>query len=621
MRKEMASEGTADSIVVHEYPSVVEWFKTVATNITNNWFIIGLAIFAVFVAFMFYYPSVGGDEDIWFHIRYGYHFVHNMTWKINHAQFNWIPFEPNFKYVTWIGSSILYIFYALMSHYGLYLLQYIVIGSIVGCFLYFLKKTAYRFDITSLLAMLAVLLVLNLKYLYIKPDMFSGLLFTVACMLYYKVKETGNWRLFYVYPPMFLLWVNTHGGFIVGLFFLSAALGCEFVNSFIFRNARLDNKSLLHFALSVVLSYAVIGINPEGYGYFTGIISDFFSPGMKTTEAIIAEYGSMWGTLLLKPAGFRFKFAAFSMLAMLVVFIGICIYLIKKKKFFDMPSVFLVVFFYIFAMSIVRASQYYPLIWFFAFFYVYKRFDAVKIKGVFNFISLLIIFMLCFRIVNLALVDYDSIAWFGTNWEESYPVKEVQYIKKANPPGNLWNDYLTGGYLLWALYPKYKVFVDPRYGGYMANFMPTAEEYKDAKGLEAYTKRFPFKVAIVAYHETQIIEWLLKADWRIAFLDKNALVIVNKSVIPELSKAALEEDVSTNRFLNVDNPNILRTLFNFYVNLGPSFGREIIEIYQRNVRTIYRNRDSDLNNMRNFLEQKEAEIAAQKGKGKTGQTK
>ena len=221
------------------------------------------------------------------------------------------------------------------------------------------------------------------------------------------------------------------------------------------------------------------------------------------------------------------------MLAILVVFIGICIYLIKKKKFFDMPSVFLVVFFYIFAMSIVRASQYYPLIWFFAFFYVYKRFDAVKIKGVFNFISLLIIFMLCFRIVNLALVDYDSIAWFGTNWEESYPVKEVQYIKKANPPGNLWNDYLTGGYLLWALYPKYKVFVDPRYGGYMANFMPTAEEYKDAKGLEAYTKRFPFKVAIVAYHETQIIEWLLKADWRIAFLDKNALVIVNKSVIPE----------------------------------------------------------------------------------------
>ena len=71
-----------------------------------------------------------------------------------------------------------------MSHYGLYLLQYIVIGSIIFCFIYFLKKTGYRFDIASLLAILGVLLALNLKYLYIKPDMFSGLLFVVACMIY-----------------------------------------------------------------------------------------------------------------------------------------------------------------------------------------------------------------------------------------------------------------------------------------------------------------------------------------------------------------------------------------------------------------------------------------------------
>lgn len=615
-RKEAAAQGAAEGVVVHEYPSLIEWFKTAVTDLTSNWFVIGLAISAAFVTFLFYYPSVGGDEDIWFHIRYGAYFIQHHTWSINHGQFNWTAFDPNFRYVTWIGSSILYIFYSLMSHYGLYLLQYIVIGSILGCFIYFLKKTGYRFDITSLLAMLGVLLVLNLKYLYIKPDMFSGLMFAFSCMVYYKVKETGNWKLFYIYPPLFLLWVNTHGGFIVGLFFISAALGCEFINSLIFRNAKLSNKSLLHFAVSVLLSYAVLGINPEGYGYFTGIIRDFFSPEMKATKEIIAEYASMWGTLLLKPSGLRFKIAVFSMLAMMIVFVGICIYLLKAKKFFDMPSVFLVFFFYIFAMSIIRASQYFPLVWFFAFFYVYKRYDVVKIKGVFNLVSLVVISILTVQIVHFALVGYDSIAWFGTNWEESYPVKEVEYLKKANPPGNIWNDYLSGGYLLWALYPKYKVFIDPRYGGYMRNFMPTAEEYKDAKGLESYTKRFPFKVALVAYHETQFIEWLLKADWRIAFLDKNALIIVNKSVIPELSKAALAEDVSTRRFVNIDNPTILKTLFNFYVNLGPSFGREIMDIYQRNVRTIYENRDADINFMQNTIAQKESENAARQSRNK-----
>jgi len=598
----------AGEVIVHEYPSFIEWFKTAATNLTNNWFTIGLAIFAVFVAFFFYYPSIGGDQDIWFHIRYGAHYVKNFTWNIDHGQFNWTEVDPKFKYVTWIGSSILYIAYSLMSHYGLYLLQYIVIGSIIFCFIHFLKKTGYRFDIASLMAILGVLLVIGLKYLFIKPDMFSGLLFVVACMIYYQAKETGKWKLFYIYPPLFLLWVNTHGGFIVGLFFISAAFGGELVNSLFFKRARLRGKNLKHFAISVVLSYAVLGINPEGYGYFTGIIRDFFSPEMKATKETILEYFSMWNVILLKPASLRFRLGGFAMLLMLVLFIAICLYLLVRKRFFDMPSVFLVVFFYIFGMSIIRSSQYFPLIWFFAFFYVYKRYDVVKIKGVFNFISLGIIFIICVEIINFAIKDYDSIAWFGTNWEESYPVKEVEYIKKAKPPGNIYNDYLTGGYLLWALYPEYKVFIDPRYGGYMRNFMPTAEEYRTSEGVESYRKRFPFKAAIVAYHEGQLIEWLLKADWRIAFLDKNALVIVHKSIIPKLPKEALAEDVSTRRFADVDNPAIFRTLFNFYVHLGPQFGREIVEIYQRNVRTTYRNRDADINSMWNTIARKEAEL-------------
>jgi len=613
VRKPVVSDGTGQ-IVIHEYPSLIEWFKTLATDITSNRLTIGLAIFAGFVAFFFFYPSVGGDQDIWFHIRYGAHYVKNLTWKIDHGQFNWTPIDPNFKYVTWIGSSILYIVYSLGSHYGLYVLLYTVIGSMIFCLVQFLKKTGYRFDITSLLAVLGVLLVLNLKYLYIKPDMFSGLLFVVACMIYYKAKESGNWKLFYLYPPLFLLWVNTHGGFIVGLFLISAAFGGELVNALFFRKARLNKAQLGHFAVSVVLSYAVLGINPEGYGYFIGIIRDFFSPEMKTTKEMILEYMSMWNVIEFKPVGTRFKFAGFTMLVMLVAFLAICIYLLVKKRFFDLPSVFLVIFFYIFGMSVVRASMYFPLVWFFAFFYVYKRYDVVKIKGVINFISLATIFIICFEIVRFAFVDYDSIAWLGTNWEESYPVKEVAYIKTANPPGNIWNDYLSGGYMLWALYPKYKVFIDPRYGGYMKNFMPTTAEMKDAKGVDAYTKRFPFSAALVAYHETQMIDWLLKADWRIAFIGENALVIVNKAIVPSLSKEALSQDVSTSRFKDVDNPTILKTLFNFYVHLGPSFGADIFRTYQSNVRALYYNRQEDLNYMQAAIARREAETKANQAK-------
>lgn len=604
-------------VIVHEYPSFMEWFKTFATKLSSNRFTMGLAVLAVFVAFVFYYPSIGGDQDIWFHIRYGAHFVQNFTWSLDHGQFNWTKFNPDFVYVTWIGSSILYLTYALMAHYGLYLLQWLVLGAIIFCFLYFLKKTGYRFDITSLLAIMGVLLIINLKFLFIKPDMFSALLFVVACLIYYKVKETGKWKLFYIYPPLFLLWVNTHGGFIVGLFLISAALGGELMNSLFFKKARLKWKHLMHFAISVVLSYAVIGINPEGYGYFTGIIRDFFSPEMQATKQIIFEYMSMWNSITFAPAGLRFRFAGFSMLVMLLLFIAVNIYLLVAKRFFDLPSVFLVGFFYYFGMSVVRASQYFPLIWFFAFFYVYKRYDVPKIKGVFNFASVGIIFILCLKIVHFALTEYESIAWFGTNWKASYPVKEVEFIKKAKLPGNIWNDYVSGGYLLWALYPDYKIFVDPRYGAYMRNFMPTDEEYKTPAGVEAYTKRFPFKVVLVAYSESKALEWFLKADWRIVFLDKNALVLVHKSIIKDLSKEALSEDVSVGRYAEVDNPAMLKTLFNFYVHLSPQFGREILEIYKKNVRTIYINKGADITAMQGLIAEKEAALSTlQRVKGK-----
>lgn len=603
---------SGENVVVHEYPSVVEWANTAATNITNNVFTIRLAIALSFVAFFLYFPSMGGDQDIWFHIRYGSHFVKNFTWKIDHNQFTWTLFNPKFTYVTWIGSSILYITYALLSHYGLYLLLYLVIGLIIFCFIYYLRETGYKFDIMTLLSILAAVLVLNLKYLYIKPDMFSGLLFAVACLIYFKAKKTNDWRLFYLYPPLLLLWVNTHGGFIVGLFLIASAFGAEVVNSLFFKKAGFSAKNLLHFGISVALSFILIGVNPEGYNYFIGIIKDFFSPEMQTTKGVIAEYGDMWGTLLFKPSGPRFKYAVFAMFFMLASFILLSAYLAVKKKFFDVSTVFLVVFFYIFGMSVIRVSQYFPLIWFFAFFYAYRRFEDVKIKGVFNFLSLALIALLTIQIIRFALVDYPSLAWFGVNWEESYPVNEVKYIKKTGYKGNIWNDYLDGGYLLWALYPDYKVFMDPRFGGFYVNNLPTAEEFSTPKGVESYTKRFPFKMALAGFHETQMINWLMKADWRVAYLDKNAVVMVDKSLVKDLSKEALAEDVSIGRYRNVSNPDILRTLFNFYVHLSPEFGKELLEIYKTNVSTLYGGRNGSITEMQNLIAQKEAQIEAEK---------
>ncbi len=77
------------------------------------------------------------------------------------------------------------------------------------------------------------------------------------------------------------------------------------------------------------------------------------------------------------------------------------------------------------------------------------------------------------RKVNLALVGLAAFVAFAKAGvmalpqvnavltAQTFPVAAVQYLETEHPPGRLFNDYNWGGYLLWAA-PDYPVFVDGR---------------------------------------------------------------------------------------------------------------------------------------------------------------
>lgn len=45
---------------------------------------------------------------------------------------------------------------------------------------------------------------------------------------------------------------------------------------------------------------------------------------------------------------------------------------------------------------------------------------------------------------------------------ERFPVKSAEFILREKLPGNLFNSYVSGGYLMWALFPQHLVFWDQR---------------------------------------------------------------------------------------------------------------------------------------------------------------
>ena len=159
------------------------------------------------------------------------------------------------------------------------------------------------------------------------------------------------------------------------------------------------------------------------------------------------------------------------------------------------------------------------------------------------------------------------------------------------------------------MYPDYKVFIDPRYGPYWKEVGPDYFELTrnmNAENLKKFASKYPFKIALLHMRERNLIFLFLSLpEWRLLYFDKTAVVIIHKSVIPSLSQETLSTDMGTQRFRDVTNPMILDNLFNFYINAGPAYAREILDIFKNNVSLFFRFKALKIQEMENIIRLKE----------------
>lgn len=598
-------------VVAHKYPSFIEWAGDLLLNISNSKSILLFSLMLLVVSVVVYYPTMGDDYDIWFHLRYGEHYVKNLTWHVDHSQFSWTPSLAGWKYVTWLGSSILYIAYCIASAPGLYILQWCIFLGIVALYLYYLKSVGEAFDINNVIGLFLLAIAVNLTAGYIKPELFSTLFFAAALFIYFHGK-TSSKNLFILYPVIFLIWVNAHGGFIIGLFFVSAAFCMEMLNFFFLKDAAMPKKILKYFGIGVALSYLAILANPYGITYHIELVKSLLSKEYMGEARQLYAYYSMWDYLFPKQYMFRFLSTAWVLVLMGVLFVLVNFYVYSKRRHFDLAILVLNALFFYIGMNTARASMFFPLIWLFSMVHIITTGDVAHIKRKFAPLALLTTVFLTVGIVYHALTYYEHRSWFGVNIDEWLPVKEVEFIKKNKLPGPVFNDYFIGGYMLWSMYPDYKVFIDPRYGPYVRQVWPDWLDIRNnlnPEGLKKFTSKYPFKIALIHMREPNIIFWFLSSpDWRLLYFDKAAVVIIHKSVIPSLGAGALGTDASTNRFKDLTNPLILSRLFDFYIHIGPNYGREIVNIYEQNVSELYYMKRQQIQKMEQAIYEKESQL-------------
>lgn len=161
-----------------------------------------------------------------------------------------------------------------------------------------------------------------------------------------------------------------------------------------------------------------------------------------------------------------------------------------------------------------------------------------------------------------------------------WPDASIDFLKNDLPPGNMINlSWYSGNILIWELYPRAKVFVDPRFESYPREFLVkviAAEESDDLLGELIATYDPTWMVGEVRLESVQkrAAHLLATREWQLVFVDPVFFVLVRAT--PEtreyLERHAREVEQNEPVGFVTGPPNLLeeqlRRVAGFYRTIG-----------------------------------------------------
>lgn len=157
--------------------------------------------------------TTAADPDLWGHLRFGEGIV---TTRV-------LPRSDSYSFTSdrpwmnheWLSESVMYLMYALAGIRGLVLLKLVLlIGTLAA-----VRRSLATYLLPAFVADALLLLVvgcITVRTQAVRPQLFSILLFAVLLVIVREV-DRGHYRFSILAPFVMALWVNLHGGWIVGL--------------------------------------------------------------------------------------------------------------------------------------------------------------------------------------------------------------------------------------------------------------------------------------------------------------------------------------------------------------------------------------------------------------------
>ncbi len=465
----------------------------------------------VFVAVRFAQPIL--DGDIFWHMVYGAQIVERGTLRTDHSLYSWMPASNDTIYCAWTGELLFLFLWKMFGIAGMFALRYAAVLGVAAMFVWQGRRLGLLARPETWLVVMIMLLA-SVVGTILKPELLSLVLWNGLVFCWYSAwwaiqqgHDPRRWL--YAMPGVMLVWVNTHGGFILAAPFL-AIVTVYGVLSF-------PKTVRRHLAVAAGLCVIVTAINPYGVRYPLALAG--FALGGAARRPDIAWNNAFQPTLNAAGSYFRLPELLVWMAA------GVAIGCWSRRKGWLLVVGLFLAYTPIYLLYL-RSTFLLPALFAYGVLFLSRPQTGPKWRGVLACVALV---ALAGRSVYATAFHPERYSWLGFGISYFEPVDEAEFVARHALGTRLYNSYDVGGYLMWRLYPRDKVMVDSRSFPYLSWFGELIQfsETQDPQVFQDFLRRHPADVAVVEFADEPAWRSFLETPgWRPAFYGPAAVVFV-----------------------------------------------------------------------------------------------
>jgi hypothetical protein len=450
------------------------------------------------------------DPDTWWHISVGSQILRTGTWPTNDAYSFTAAGSPWTAY-EWLGEVVLGEAWKAGEMQGEKLLL-IALAAIFMLLLYSYGTLVSGNSKASFISCTA-LLPLDALYFTLRPQLI-GYTFLVILMIFLELFRRGKSWAIWLLPPLFLIWVNTHGSFafgffILAVFWLSGLVALHFGG---IEAQPWTPSQRLNLECAGLASLVATFLTPYGTRLFSYPLQMALLQSVNVKN--IVEWQSLNTNLVMGK-----WFTAIIILFLLVEILfhpthrlDYLFLLLFTIVVASLHRRFLVVFLVIFTPWLATfLSRWVP------------PFQPEKDKPALN--AALIIL----GIAGLVLF-FPTPQALAQATAKNYPVRAVTYLNTHPTPVPMLNEYGWGGYLIFRRGPEHKVFIDGRADIY--DYSGVLSDYQDMTLLKpnAMLLLRKYRIRSCLLRRNAPLRTVLAElpDWKIVYQDDISTILVKR---------------------------------------------------------------------------------------------